>query len=234
MTISKLIIFVLLISSTHLNKLFAWGPEGHAIVGRLAMRFVKDDVRQNILSILGDKMSIDTAANWMDIVKSNSDYDFMRPWHYYDFPKGQQYQPDNQENIVNRLLLTYKELQHKKTLCSDQIKTDLLILLHLMGDLHNPLHTGYEDDLGGNKRIIQYDTIKTHNLHTFWDVDIIQFSKIKDKDCLKYLTDASLDTMKNVDFVGWMQDSRSLLDQVYGFSGFELNKNYLYKNSVVV
>jgi hypothetical protein len=38
----------------------AWGPEGHAIVGRLAMQFVKDDVRKNVLELLGN-MPIDTA-----------------------------------------------------------------------------------------------------------------------------------------------------------------------------
>jgi hypothetical protein len=213
------------------NKTFAWGPEGHATVGRLAFRFVNEDVRQNIYSILGNNMSINTAANWMDIMKSNGDYDFMRAWHYLDFPRDKQYTPDNKENILNRLVLTYSELQHKKTLCSEQIRTDLFILLHLMGDLHMPLHTGYEDDLGGNQRIVKYDTIKTHNLHTFWDVDIIQLTGIKDEDCLKYLIE---DTLTTVDFANWMQDSRSLLDQVYSFQGFELDKAYLDKNSVVV
>lgn len=150
---------------------FAWGTEGHAIVGRIAMRYVHDDVKQNIYRLLGN-MSIDTAANWMDQVKGNADYDFMRTWHYVDFPKGQPYLNSNHENILNRLILTYSELQHKKVLGNDQIRTDLYILLHLMGDLHMPLHTGYDKDLGGNKIIVQFDTIKTHNLHRFWDEDI--------------------------------------------------------------
>jgi S1/P1 Nuclease len=199
-SMNKRIIVVCLVTLIS-QRSIAWGPEGHAIVGRLAMRFVKEDVRQNILSILGNNMSIDTAANWMDIMKSNADYDFMRTWHYLDFPKGQQYQPSNNENILNRLILTYSELQHKKTLCSEQIITDLFILLHLMGDLHMPLHTGYDDDLGGNQRIVQYDTIKTHNLHRFWDEDIIKLTNITDEDCMKYYS-SSLDTLKAVDFLG--------------------------------
>lgn len=226
------IIIFLFFTIFSVTKSFAWGPEGHAIVGRLAMRFVKDDVRKNIEAILG-KMSIDTAANWMDIMKSNQEYDFMRSWHYIDFPKNQLYQNSNDENIVNRLILTYNELSHKKTLCDQQIQTDLFVLLHLMGDLHMPLHTAYDDDLGGNKRIVQYDTLKTHNLHRFWDEDIIKLGNITDQDCLD-LYKSFDDSLKQVDFVAWMKDSRSLLDGVYDYPGFTLDKAYLKQNKKVV
>lgn len=215
------------------QKALAWGPEGHAIVGRLAMRFVKDDVRQNVLKILGT-MSVDTATNWMDIMKSNPDYDFMRSWHYLDFPKGKPYAATNEDNIVNRLILSYNELGHKKTLCSEQIKTDLLIIMHLMGDLHMPLHTGYDEDLGGNKVAVQYDSIKTHNLHLFWDEDIIRLTKITDEDVLQLYKAGLTDTIKGIDFVSWFMESRSLLDGVYDFTDFRLSKAYLDKNKLVV
>ncbi|MEP6713403.1 MAG: S1/P1 nuclease, partial [Ferruginibacter sp.] len=210
----------------------AWGPEGHAIVGRIAMRFITPEVRKNILSLLAG-MSIDTAANWMDIMKSNPDYDFMRSWHYIDYAKDKSYQSSNDENLLNRLLITFNELQHKNTLCTEQVKTDLLILLHLVGDLHMPLHTGYDDDLGGNKRIVQYDTMKTHNLHRFWDEDIIRLTNITDESSLK-LSGTSIDTTTKIDFVSWMNESRSLLPQVYDFSGFILSETYLQKNKLIV
>lgn len=87
----------------------AWGPEGHTIVARLALEIVRDDVRQNVLNYLS-AMPIETAANWMDIIKSNGDYDFMRSWHYVDYTKGTVYKPSNDENILNRLQITYNEL----------------------------------------------------------------------------------------------------------------------------
>ncbi len=228
----RTLLFVFLLSLS-LQKSFAWGPEGHAIVGRIAMKYVQDDVRKNILEVLG-RMSVDTAANWMDIVKSNTDYDFMRSWHYLDFPKGQVYTPTTNDNIINRLLISYNELGHKNTLCADQVRTDLLILLHLMGDLHMPLHTGYEDDLGGNKVIIQYDTMTTHNLHRFWDEDIIALTKITDADCISHMRSLGADTINSVDFVQWFNSSRSLLGNVYDFQGFTLDKAYLAKNKLLV
>jgi hypothetical protein len=215
------------------KKTFAWGPEGHAIVSRLAMQFVTDDVRKNVLAVLGNT-SIDTAANWMDIMKSNSDYDFMKSWHYLDFAKDKIYEPNNNDNIVNRLILTYNELSHKNTLCSDQVQKDLFILLHLMGDLHMPLHAAYDDDNGGNKVMVQYDTIKTHNLHRFWDEDIIALAKITDKDCLDLYKTGSVNYKKEIDFLQWMKESRSLLDGVYDYPGFVLSKTYLAKNKIVV
>ena len=224
--------FFLLIIILPFKQSTAWGPEGHAMVGRLAMRFVKDDVRKNVLQLLGN-MSIDTATNWMDIMRSNADYDFMRTWHYVNFAKGQAYQASNTDNIVNRLQLAYNELSHKQILCTDQVRMDLFVLLHLMGDLHMPLHAGYDDDLGGNKVIVQYGTLKTHNLHRFWDEDIIALKKITDADCIKHL-DRFPDTVKAIDFMQWMNESRQLLPEVYAFNDFTIEDAYLNKNKIVV
>ena len=218
------------------TNLYAWGPEGHAIVGNLALKFVRDDVRKNVLAILGN-MSVDTAANWMDIVKSNTDYDFMRSWHYIDFAKGSSYQPSTNDNIINHLTIAYNELSHKKVLCNEQIKFDLLVLMHLMGDLHMPLHTAYDDDLGGNKVIIQYDTMTTHNLHRFWDEDIIRLKNITMNDCLDLYTKENVyekQLTSKIDYVAWLNENRALLDGIYDFPGFTLSDTYLNKNAVIV
>lgn len=210
-------------------RAFAWGPEGHTIVAKIAFQYLTPEVKENVLAVLNG-MPLDTAANWMDIMKSNADYEFMRVWHYIDFDQDKQYEPSTDENIINRLIITFNELRHKKTLCSDQIKTDLLILLHLMGDLHQPLHTGYLDDKGGNSRAVQYDTLKT-NLHSFWDVDIIRLNDITVETVMQ--TNVN-DTIAGIHPVKWMKETRSLLNHVYDFSGFELSPGYLKKNDVIV
>lgn len=212
---------------------FAWGPEGHAIVGRIAMQYVKPDVRKNILQLLGN-MSVDTAANWMDIMKSNHDYDFMRSWHYADVARGEEYKETAKDNLLNRLQLTYNELQHKKILCTSQVRMDMLVLMHLVGDLTMPLHTGYEDDLGGNKVMVQYDTLKTHNLHWFWDEDIIRLTNITETDCIAWYDALKENETEPVNFYEWMMDSHSLLDSVYDYKGFLLTDEYMNKNKILV
>lgn len=221
-------LFLILVSTT-----YAWGPDGHAMVGRIAMRYLQPDVRKNVLKLLG-KMSVDTAANWMDIIKSNHDYDFMRTWHYVDVERGQEYKETSKDNMLNRLQLTYNELLHKKILCTPQIKMDLLIMMHLVGDLGMPLHTGFEDDLGGNKVMVQYDSIKTHNLHWFWDEDIIRLTKITDTDCIAWYDQYKNIETEPINFYDWMLDSHALVSDVYDFKGFELTDEYLAKNKIVV
>lgn len=213
----------------------AWGPEGHTIVAQIAMQFLKPDVKQNVLQLLGS-MPVDTAANWMDIMRANNDYEFMKPWHYLDFAKGKQYTASTDENIVNRLLITYNELRHKKVLCAEQIRMDLLVLLHLMGDLHQPLHTGYDEDLGGNKRAVQYDTLKT-NLHTFWDEYVIRLNNITLQSCLDLYESykgRKIDSISGIQPVLWMKESRSHLGTVYNFREFFITKGYLKRAEPIV
>lgn len=87
--------------------------------------------------------SFEDAFVWMDEMRSNPTYDFMKPWHHINIEKGNSYVATNGENIADRLIITIDELKHKQTLCDAQIKTELLLLFHLMGDLHQPLHVGY-------------------------------------------------------------------------------------------
>jgi hypothetical protein len=229
----KTLILLLFLQTAKPITVNAWGPDGHAIVGRIAMQYVTPEVRQNILALLGT-MPIDTAANWMDIMKSNADYEFMRPWHYVNFPQEQQYIITNTDNSINRLFWTFNELKNKKVLCTEQIRFDLYVMLHLMGDLHMPLHNGFAEDVGGNKIMVQYDSIKNHNLHWFWDEDIIRLTRITDQDCLQHFKQSFLDSLTEVDITAWMYESRSLLPQVYDFPGFELSPQYLAMHKVTV
>ena len=85
--------------------------------------------------------------------------------------------------------------------------------------------------------MVQYDTMKTHNLHRFWDEDIIRLGGISYSDCLNYYTKSSQNYNNNlykVDFQNCMLQSRSLLGKVYDFPGFILTENYLAKNKVIV
>jgi len=164
------------------QSIYAWGSKGHAIVGEVAYHFLNDNSRKNIEYYL-DSMSIGDACNWMDNMRSDPDYNFMKPWHYINIPEGEIYTPSTDENIINQIIITFNELRHKKTLCDEQIKNDLLVLCHLIGDLHQPLHCGYGDDRGGNNIKVQYLNEKT-NLHHVWDTDIIESENISVDDCL--------------------------------------------------
>lgn len=91
-------------------------------------------------------MSIEEAANWMDDIKSDKKYDYMRKLHYINADKGQNIVPNNEENIVGALTKTIDELKNYKSLSKEDIKIKICIIFHLIGDLHQPLHVGYGED----------------------------------------------------------------------------------------
>lgn len=80
-----------------------------------------------------------------------------------------------------------------------------------MGDLHQPLHTGYASDRGGNTD--KYDFMgKERNLHHIWDMDIIEHEIITIADCIKIISKLSAVQIKEIekmDVVKWMDQSRA-------------------------
>lgn len=214
----------------------AWGPKGHALVGQIAYRLLSEGARKNVQSYLG-LMPFDTAANWMDAMRSNYEYDFMKPWHYVNYEKGLPYVPSPEDNVLNRLTYTFNELKHKQLLCNDQVKFDILVLFHLIGDIHQPLHAGYGEDKGGNGRQVEYlDTAKV-NLHHVWDENLVDRSGVTLESILPLQKSLLPDQAKQVaslNFIEWMNESRMLLPQAYAFPDYRLDEAYAQKNENLV
>ena len=165
----KLLLFAFLLLP--IFKSSAWGEKGHAMVAQVAFSYLDENTKKNVLSYL-DSMTIEEAANWMDNIKGDKSKDFMKPYHYANFPKGFRAADREGANIVHVLNNTILELGAKDKLTNEEIKTKILFLFHLVGDLHQPLHVAYENDKGGNTVQLNYQTRGT-NLHSFWDSGII-------------------------------------------------------------
>jgi hypothetical protein len=160
----------------------------------------------------------------------------MKSWHYVNIEKGKQYTTTKDDNIVNALNKAISELEHKDKLSEEQIRTDLLVIFHLVGDLHQPLHTGYETDKGGNT--VQVSFMGHHsNLHKIWDSEIIEKEHISTDDCLALCRNFSkqqIDQLRTINVESWLQQPRSLLADVYTFSHSNIDKQYVDKNKAVV
>ncbi len=220
--------------SFSIAKTFAWGKTGHYLIADIAESIMKENVKENVQKYLGT-MSFEEAADWMDEVRAAHEDDYMKPWHYIDLEKGENYVPGNGDNIIDRLNMTYSELQHKQNLSTETITTDLLILFHLVGDLFQPLHVGYGSDRGGNTYQISLNGRGT-NLHAVWDKDIIEDENISLDDCIslyKKMSTAQIANIKNTSFVGWMNENRKLLAGIYP-AKHTIDNDYLQQNKMVV
>ncbi len=230
----KLTIAIVLLSTA--NKSFAWGKDGHHLTVEVAFHYMDDKTKDAVKHYLG-KMSIDDAATWMDDIKSNDFYNYMRSWHYVDVDKGKKFENKaTDRNAVIILNSAIKILENRENLKDSKIKEYIMIIFHLVGDLHQPLHTGYSVDKGGNTIMIE-SPVYSGNLHSFWDGQIIQAKNITLEDCLKEssnYTAEQIAAFQKINVIHWMNDSRSYLDDVYDFKDGKITQAYIDKNAETV
>ena len=146
------------------------------------MQYLTPSAQKNVQRMLGTTTPED-AAIWMDEMRSNPAYDYMKPWHYVNTEKGKIYNPAP-NTIISELQRVYHELEQPKKLSAEGQKTDLKLLFHLLGDLHQPLHVGYASDRGGNSVQVMFSGVAT-DLHSVWDTKIIESQHITAADCMK-------------------------------------------------
>lgn len=225
------LIFVLLILPV---KSFAWGKKGHSIVAEVAFNYLDTNIKSNLLKYL-DGMSIEDAANWMDDMRDDHSYDYMKPYHYVNFEKGSIVKVTSGNNLLSVLTCTINDLKNYKNFTKEEVKIKLCILFHLIGDLHQPLHVGYADDKGGNTMQINYNGYGT-NLHSFFDSGIIKARDISLQDCLKSnkFSTTELKKIQSINISEWAAQSRSYLDVIYNFEGHIVSDEYVNRNAIVI
>jgi hypothetical protein len=142
----------------------AWGPEGHAIIAQLALTRLTPAAKAELRAILGEDYEIGDyeIASWPDIVRGNKAYDELYPgqgrWHYIDFDVQLWYDdsfslslPDTGDDVVSQIYRWRDDLAEPGKLEGEARLDGLRFLVHLVGDLHQPLHCAYRyGDMGGN------------------------------------------------------------------------------------
>lgn len=215
-------------------RTLAWGKKGHALVAEVAFTYLDDNTKKIVLGYL-DGMTIEDAANWMDDIKDDKSYDYMKPYHYTNIDKGDEVVEKSGSNIIYILNQTIKDLQNNKNLSKQEIKTKILIIFHLMGDLHQPLHVGYGSDKGGNTVQVNYKG-QGSNLHSFWDSGIISDQKISLEDCINAnkFSSSEMNNLQKIDVLAWSKESRNLLDFVYNTGGAKIKEDYVVASSKII
>lgn len=210
----------------------AWGAEGHKMTASIAYQFLDKSVKDSVDKYLAGT-SIEEASVWMDVIRSDHSFDYMKPMHYVNVEKGEQYKQATGDNIINEITDVAKRFSDHSRRTKESDKTDLEILIHLVGDMHQPLHVGYGKDKGGNTVQVTFFE-KGTNLHKLWDSEMIQKSGIRKEDCLKLMSKYSKAEIEETDLLKWMEQSRAYLPAVYNFSDNRLSQEYLDNNIPIV
>lgn len=152
----------------------AWGTQGHQVVAELAFNTLTPKARFEVTQLLalepGETLA--SISMWADERKSPA----TSAWHYVNFPRDTcQFEterdcPDGQ-CVVAALERQLAVLASSPT--PERRLKALKYVVHLVGDLHQPLHAGYQDDRGGNSYTLQA-FMQARNLHALWDGGLVK------------------------------------------------------------
>ncbi|NCT09721.1 MAG: S1/P1 nuclease [Flavobacteriia bacterium] len=168
-----LIPFFLLTKSTHEDDFF-WGQNGHRATGKIAENYLTKKAKRNIDKLLKGK-SLALVSTYADEIKSDRKYNSYSVWHYVNMGLEESYEVSEKNpegDLVVGIDTCIKVLRNDKSTEEDKV-FHLKMLIHLIGDLHQPMHIGRKEDKGGNDIQVQWFGQGT-NLHSVWDTKMIE------------------------------------------------------------
>lgn len=162
----------------------AWGPLGHRVVAALAQRQLDPAAAAEVKHLLAAEHTdrLADVATWPDEMRDDPALDSLwqrtRKLHYVNFRGGPacDYVPPRDcrdgECIVAGLAHYVAILGDASRSEADRLQA-LKFVVHFVGDIHQPLHAGYRDDLGGNRYQVRFDGAGSH-LHKVWDSSLLE------------------------------------------------------------
>lgn len=150
----------------------AWGQKGHDTTAAIAERHLTPAAREAVTDILGGKSMV-YYANWPDNACHTPEYAYTKTWHYKNIDADQTYAtaPQIPEGDIVRAIESQCSVLADPAATEQQRWLALVLIVHFMGDLHQPMHMGHASDRGGNSHAISFFGDAT-NLHSVWDTDL--------------------------------------------------------------
>jgi hypothetical protein len=154
---------------------FGWGMEGHRLVVRIAGGMLTPAARVEVARVLAPGESLAALANWADEVRASRKE--TEPWHFIDIPinsAGLDMKRDcPAAGCVISKIAEFRKAWTNPAADPASRREALLFLIHLVGDLHQPLHCANHNDRGGNDVRVVFLGEPT-NLHAVWDHVLLQ------------------------------------------------------------
>lgn len=159
---------------TSVLSAMSWSQKGHDVVANIAHRHLTPATAAAVDSLLDGKSMV-YWANWLDNASHTPDYAYTKTWHYKNVDEGVRYE-EAQANPSGDAVTAVKQqielLSNPSTPGADPTLA-LKILIHVTGDMHQPMHMGHATDLGGNRIKVKYFGRDT-NLHSVWDGSLVE------------------------------------------------------------
>ncbi len=153
---------------------YPWGQKGHDTVAYIAECHLSPEAKAAAEELL-DGRSIVYYANWLDNASHTPEYSFSKTWHYKNIDEDETFETAkiNEKGDIVTALEKQIAVLRDTTLSKEERSLALKMTVHLLGDIHQPMHLGHASDLGGNRWEVRYFKNPT-NLHSVWDSKIVE------------------------------------------------------------
>ncbi len=227
--------------------MFGWGPTGHRVVAEIAQRHLTSTAQERIATLLHG-YSLADVANWPDELRSDPRFDKYKRLHFATVPNGVKSYRDSTKDPCGDLVasidalstflrtgsrddlfavkaLTDKSDGNAKTACNPQAtepitaETALRLLVHFIGDLHEPLHVG-GTDLGGNTVAVNWMQRWQTNLHSVWDDEMVDYERLSYQEYSRFLdhaSEADAARWQTGNTTAWADENVAMRAQLYIF-----------------
>ena len=180
-----------------------------------------------------DGQNLAAVSTFADEIKADSTYRKFSAWHYVNFPADKEYsdvEPSEYGDLIIGIEKCKSVLNDENSTRKDKVFY-LKMLIHLIGDLHQPMHVGRLEDKGGNDIQLQWFN-NGSNLHKVWDANMIndyQMSYTELSEALPKYTKKQKKAIQQGTIYEWVEESQEIANQVY--ESVEVGEKLYYRYS---
>lgn len=218
----------------------AWGQTGHRVTGAIAEQYLSGVARAHVRLLLGSE-SLAQASTWPDDMRSDPAEYWQKtasPFHYVTVPAGSSRAAAGappEGDAVTALERFAQVLRDPGASAADK-RLALRFSIHIIGDLHQPLHAGRPGDRGGNDVKVTWFGEQT-NLHSVWDSGMIDSRALSHAELAAWLTGAitpeQVIAWSNPDPEAWIAESVALRETIYP-AGPKLSYSYAHQHGAAL
>lgn len=172
-------LFFAVFSLTLSFQVFSWGQTGHRVTAAIAEQHLSWKAKRMVHKLLVNE-DMAEVSTFSDEMRSNPSEFWKKtatPWHYVNVHEGEVYEKAPPEgDAVTALEMFSKQLKNKKS-SREEKQLALKFIVHIIGDLHQPFHSGTNVDQGGNKVKVRFFNEES-NIHRVWDEQLIDNQRL--------------------------------------------------------
>lgn len=155
---------------------WAWGRNGHRAATRLAESRLTPEARAIIRDLLEPGESLADASTWAD--ENSRSIPGSGAWHFVNVPITAGSYSSSRDcrggACVVGKLAEFRKILADPTAPKARRRMALRYVVHLVEDVHQPMHVGDRRDRGGNALQLQFFRDEFTNLHQVWDSGLLR------------------------------------------------------------